>query len=258
MERNFDLRREEFLERFEAHTTCEDLLQRLAEHDDFVYRQVNEIFEAANGYPIRAIGQESPQQLIQSVCDAYCGDDKPFHSLFILFDEFGRYLEFATERPHIAGDAALQQIFEGVQDNSERCFLLCTIQYELKAYISRVSHEKRGTLSRYVGRYDSARKFYLSTNLETLFAHLIEKKDPGQLLKTIGAAQHETFWASVHTSLRNWFPESTQYAVWRESDLFQQVIAQGCWPFHPAATWFLSRLSNQLQQRSAITFVAEA
>ncbi len=258
VERNFDLRRDEFAKRFGELSSLEHLLRRLEEHDDFAYQQVNDIFEAANGYPIRAIGQESPQQLIQAVCDTYCGDDKPFHSLFILFDEFGRYLEFATERPHIAGDAALQQIFEGVQDNAERCFLLCTIQYELKAYISRVSHEKRATISRYIGRYDSARKFYLSTNLETLFAHLIEKKDQDFLSHALAVSQHDTFWASVHASLCSWFAETQHYAVWREPTLFHQVIVQGCWPFHPAATWFLSRLSNQLQQRSAITFVADA
>lgn len=81
VERNFDLRRAEFIERFGEHIAVEQILQRLEEHDDLAYRQVNDIFEAANGYPIRAIGQESPQQLIQTVCDTYCGEDKPFHFL---------------------------------------------------------------------------------------------------------------------------------------------------------------------------------
>ena len=39
------------------------------------------------------------------------------------------------------------------------------IQYELKAYISRVAPEMRG-LSRYVTRYDAVRKVRLSTNLK--------------------------------------------------------------------------------------------
>ena len=38
----------------------------------------------------------------------YCGKGKPFRSLVILFDEFGRYTELATVRSHIAGSGALQ------------------------------------------------------------------------------------------------------------------------------------------------------
>ncbi|QTA78327.1 Uncharacterized protein dnl_05480 [Desulfonema limicola] len=90
--------------------------------------------------------------------------------ILILFDEFGRYLQFASEKPHIAGDAALQQLYEGVQDNAEKCFLLCFVQYELKAYISRVSNEKKSTINRFIGRYETGKKYYLSTNVETRHA----------------------------------------------------------------------------------------
>ncbi|RLC20991.1 MAG: hypothetical protein DRI57_03445 [Deltaproteobacteria bacterium] len=261
VERNFELRHQEFAGRFSPDITAEHILRQLKDRDDLAYRHVNEIFEIANGYPIRAMGQETPQQLIQTVCETYCGEDGPFQSLLILFDEFGRYLEFAAERPHIAGDAALQQLFEGVQDNSEHCFLLCFIQYELKAYLSRVSHEKRPAINRYIGRYDSARKFHLSTNLETLFAHLIQKKDESFLSDYLLSFDNEQEWHNIHTSVQKWFPDSAGHAVWRDAEIFRKVVVEGCWPLHPFATWFLCRLSDsgkELQQRSAISFIEEA
>ena len=176
--------------------------------------------------------------------------------MLILFDEFGRFLEFAADRPHIAGDAALQQIYEGVQNNSDKCSMLCLNQYELKVYLSRISRDSQSSIQRYITRYDSARKYYLSSNLETLFAHLIKKKDADFLssyLKQSKIGNHIFL-----KDINRWFPSSEQQSVWKESELFHQVIIQGCWPLHPLATWFLCHSSAFLQDRTAITLVAEA
>ena len=126
------------------------------------------------GSPIQAVGQESLHDFIQVVKQTYCGPGKPFAGVVILFDEFGRYLEFSVQKPHVAGSGALQQLFECVQANSDGVFLLCFIQYELKATYPRCKNY--ASLSRYVTRYDSLRKVRLSTNLETLIANLFEKK----------------------------------------------------------------------------------
>ena len=258
VERNFDLRQGEFFDRFGKKIKLKEILNLLESHDEMGYQWVNEIHELANGYPIRAVGQESPQTLLQTVCEIYCGDNRPFQSLLIIFDEFGRYLEFAAERPHIAGDAALQQIFEGVQDNSNRCSLLCFIQFELKAYLSRISRNRHTTIQRYITRYDATRKFRLSSNLETILAHLIEKKDAEFLSDYLFTSDGNQEWDFVHSAIKRWLPAEEQYAVWRDNELFRQVIVQGCWPLHPFATWFLCRATDLLQNRSAIAFAAES
>jgi hypothetical protein len=256
VERNYDLRQNEFVEHFDKNLQKEEILNRLSVHDDFVFQHVNEIFKQANGYPLRAIGEESPTQLIETLCEHYCGPGKPFQSMLILFDEFGRFLEFAADRPHIAGDAALQQIYEGVQNNSNKCSMLCLNQYELKVYLSRISRDSQSTIQRYITRFDSSKKYYLSSNLETLFAHLIQKKDANFLSNYLEQSKIENY--GFLKDIQKWFPSSEKQSVWQEKDLFQQVIVKGCWPLHPLATWFLCRSSDFLQQRSAITFVADA
>jgi len=256
VERNFELREKEFVEHFGNEIHKEELLNRLLDHDDFAYQHVNGIFEQANGNPLRSVGDESPTQLIETLCDEYCGSGKPFHSMLILFDEFGRFLEFAAERPHIAGDAALQQIHAGVHNRSNKCSLLCLNQYELKVYLSRISRDSQATIQRYITRYDSAKKYYLSSNLETLFAHLIKKNDKEFLSNYLDSVGVNT--SNVLQKIQSWFPTATKQSVWSDTKLFQQVIVQGCWPLHPLATWFLCRSSDFLQQRSAISFVADA
>jgi len=256
VERNFDIRQNEFVQYFGEDILKDEILSRISDHDDFAFQHVNKIYEQVNGTPLRATGEESPSQLIETLCAQYCGPNKPFQSMLILFDEFGRYLEFAADRPHIAGDAALQQIYEGVQNNSDKCSMLCLNQYELKVYLSRISRDSQSTIQRYITRYDSAKKYYLSSNLETLFAHLIEKKDADFISKYL--LQPKVEQQNNLMDIQRWFPSSNQQSVWREDDLFQQVIVKGCWPLHPLATWFLCRSSDYLQQRSAITFVADA
>ncbi|WP_140269946.1 hypothetical protein, partial [Vibrio parahaemolyticus] len=82
-------------------------------------------------------GQESAQELIDTLCNLYCGEKGPFSQIIIMFDEFGRYLEYAADKPHLAGDVALQQIFQGIQDNSDKVRFVGFIQYELKTYLKR-------------------------------------------------------------------------------------------------------------------------
>jgi hypothetical protein len=254
VERNFDFRQSDFDEKFEKGISEDEIIARLSAHDDYAFQRVNEIFEIANGYPIRAVGQESPQQLIHTLCDSYCGEGKAFQNILILFDEFGRYLEFAAERPHIAGDAALQQIFEGIQDNADKCSLLCLNQYELKVYLARINRDRQSTIQRYITRYDSARKFYLSSNLETLFAHLIKKKNSQFLTAYLADHRNQQ---GLH-DIQKWFPTAANQSVWRNQDLYRHVIVEGCWPLHPLAILFLSKSADFLQQRSAISFVADA
>lgn len=260
VKRNFDLRQKEFFDLFGKEISVNKICEHLASRSEPTYSLVNEIFENANGYPIRAIGQESLQHLISTVAEHYCGEKGPFKSILIVFDEFGRYLEFASEKPHIAGDSALQQLFEGVQENASKCFLLCFIQYELKAYISRVSHEKKDIIKRYIGRYDSAKKYLLSTNLETLFAHLIHKNDMNFISESLSTSGAEDDANLIYQQLNKWLPNISNHSVWSDRSLFQKVIYKGCWPLHPIATWFLCRLAdteNELQQRSAISFINE-
>lgn len=256
VDRNFDIRRIDF----EKHLHGRDknsICNALQENDDDIYQLVDDIYYKANGTRIPVEGRESAQDLINTVCENYCGENGHFSSLVILFDEFGRYLEYAAEKPWLAGDSALQQIFQGVQDNSERARFVGFIQYELKAYLNRFSQKEMQQLQRYITRFDSAQKLFLSTNLETLFAHLIEKKDPEKLNALIDSEGYKRMSREVHTLMGQNIPGINKYNVWKDNNQFHQVIVKGCWPLHPITTWFLTRQQDIVQSRSALTFIKD-
>ena len=93
--------------------------------------------------PIRVLGGESLKDLIDVTCHEYCGSapDKPFACLLVLFDEFGRYAEFATMKRQIAGSGVLQHLFEGIQSNSDKACFVGFIQFELNTYVQRIAPE---------------------------------------------------------------------------------------------------------------------
>lgn len=254
VERNFNVRASDFAELLPK-LGADAIIACLREHDEGVYGGVDAVFERANGTHIPVEGRESVQDLISTVTSTYCGPDGPFSGLLILFDEFGRFLEYAAEHPQLAGDSALQQLFQGVQDSGGRARFVGFIQYDLKAYVSRLDRRDLMHLQRYITRFEAAQKYYLSTNLETLFAHLIEKRDREFVARNIA---NNPDIPVLHHQLREALPEAERFPVWRELEQFKQVICGGCWPLDPLAVWFLTRQQDVVQSRSALNIVKES
>lgn len=234
------------------------ILDCLKSQDENVFTRVSEIYEEKMGEPIRTVGHESLQQFLRVTKQTYCGPNKQYKGIMIIFDEFGRYLEFAVQKPHVAGSGGLQQLFEAVQENADSIFLLCFIQYELKAYMSRVAPEHSDALNRYVSRYESVKKVRLSTNLETLLANLLEKKDQQKIEEHITNVLSDSERDVLMWRFQKWFTELKNHKLWNDPERFSRVIQKGCWPLHPSSTWLLYKLSSagkSLQQRSAFSLL---
>lgn len=248
--------KDDFMVFFGMDTEKDSIISYLKAQDEVVFSKVSQIYEQKMGSPIHAVGQESLHDFIRVAKETYCGNGKPFAGILILFDEFGRYLEFAVQKPHVAGSGSLQQLFECVQSNEDKVFLTCFIQYELKAYISRVAPELREDVNRYVTRYDAVRKVRLSTNIETVIANLLEKKDPKFIKEQIASEDSQ----KIHSFMKRYFPDLRNHSLWMNQELFEKIVHQGCWPIHPLSTWVLYKLSTvgkSLQQRSALSLLAE-
>ena len=254
-QRNFDVRKDLFNKYFDNDESLELIKQLLELHDETIYEKVNKVYYQIVGSYINAQGQESPQDLIQTLSDSYCGHDNKFYGLTIFFDEFGRYLEFAAEKPQVAGDAAIQQLFEAIQNNKSTSSIVCFNQYELRTYLSRMSSDLQVTLQRYITRFDSAKKYYLSTNLETLFAHLIEKTDSSKITKYLSQPIFKNRLTKKKSILESSFRMKGNQTLWQDDGLFNKVIVQGCWPLDPLATWIVSNLDDILQNRSSIAII---
>ena len=237
----------------------QELLTALEQQDERAYAKVHDFF-AVRGMPIRAITGESVRDVVDIAVREYCGKGKPYRSLLILFDEFGKYTEFATVRSQIAGSGALQDLFEAVQANAQSACFVGFIQFELNAYVQRVAQEYKNEILRYVTRYQAASRVYLSINLETLIASLLEKRQHKILDKWFDGKSAKEDSQAAMSNLGKWFPQSKNHRLWGDADQFHSIIRKGCWPLSPYSTWFLFYLASagkHLQERSALALLGD-
>ncbi|HJF36658.1 MAG TPA: hypothetical protein K8U79_11630, partial [Clostridium perfringens] len=260
LERNFDNFEKEFKEAAnKGGITALNLKNYLLDniYKDEVFDCINEVYNYVTGNYIRWDEWISSADVLSKLVDKMCGDNAPFNKLLILFDEFGRYIEYASDYPNRAGDSALQQIFEVIQDSNNNIIFVGFIQSDLKTYLSRVN--KTSNISRYIGRYEAGEKIYLSSNLETIFANLIKIKDNHLYDKYIDNNLNKDKTIEENDLLFNkigdWLPTSKNRGVWNNKEKFESVILKGIYPFHPLSTWMLNYLSDWYQQRSAINFL---
>lgn len=261
VERNFELLSEKFTLIAESKGIFsvqlkEHILSNIDSNPD-IFELVNEVYKSINDNYIRWDDGISAGDILTKLNETVCGDRGYFNKILILFDEFGRYIEYASEYPTRAGEAAIQQVFEAVQNNDRQIIFVGFIQADLKTYLARVSNSSN--IQRYVGRYESSDKIHLSSNLETIFANLLEKKDKILFDKFVVQNQNKeneiNRWRNFHNDLLEWIPNSRHHGVWREWDVFKKVILEGTYPLHPLTTYILANLSSWLQQRSSLSFV---
>lgn len=260
LERNFDNFEKEFKDSAKKiGITITNLKNYLLEniYKDDVFDCINEVYNHITGNYIRWDEGISSADVLSKLVDKMCGDNAPFNKLLILFDEFGRYIEYASDYPNRAGDSALQQIFEVIQDSNNNIIFVGFIQSDLKTYLSRVN--KTSNISRYIGRYEAGEKIYLSSNLETIFANLIKIKDNHLYDKYIDKNLKKEKIIEENDLLFNkigdWLPTSKNRGVWSNKNKFESIVLRGIYPFHPLSTWMLNYLSDWYQQRSAINFL---
>lgn len=237
----------------------ESLIAALREEQDEAAYKAVVLYLDQEGIPFEASQGGSLPELFQILVETYCGIGKPYKNIVILFDEFGKYLEFAIGKPYIAGTSALQELFEAVQGCGKSVCFVGFIQFELKAYLQRLNAEYRNEAQRYITRYDNAEKVYLSTNLETLIANLIEKTNRPFIDLQFSDITENIIGTTLYY-LRHFFPASQNSAVWQDQALFSRVICRGCWPLSPFALWFIYSLaagSRFLQGRSALSLLKE-
>lgn len=238
----------------------EDVITALENADIKVFNAVNEVYREFMGTYINVDADISASDVLTLLVDKYCRETKIFDCVYILFDEFGRYIEFTSNNPKIAGDSALQQVFEAIQNADGYIVFDAFIQSDLNSYIRRVENSG-SNITRYVGRYENSDKYYLSSNFETILANLIEKVDSVKFKNIVEYnidIAYEKYHKGIFFNLCSWAkPEIQDRNVWINDRMYFDVIAKGCYPMHPVTVWFLANTSSWMQQRSTIAFTAE-
>ncbi len=262
LESNYEYLYELYLEKASKtdkykHYKKETLKSVLAENiqDYEAYSIVNSIYKSQLKVDINISEGISAKSILNKIDEKYVKEEKRFKSIVVIFDEFGRYLEFASVQPNIAGDSGMQQMFEAIQNSEGSMLFVGYIQSDLNAYRARVNNDN---IERYVSRFQSADKYYLSSNLETVLASIVKKKNNAE--KTISNIFDNTlsyFASSSQKNIIRWINELSSKNVWNNEAMYKQIILKGCYPMHPLTLSMLASLSVYMQQRSTLTFLSD-
>lgn len=232
-----------------------DLLENLKE-DIKAFNIINEVYKEITSNYIKWDEGISAGEIINKLNKYLCVENNLFENIIILFDEFGRFIEYAGAVGTLAGESGLQQMFEAIQNSNKNAMFIGLIQSDLNAYLTRV--ENSNNIIRYVGRYETSEKLYISSNLETILANLINKKDEKQYELIIGSRIDgvlSKYYNNIFNSINRWLPNSN--IVWKNESLFNKIIAKGTYPLNPLTVWLLCNSSDWMQQRSTLTFAEE-
>ncbi len=227
------------------------------ENDSRVLTVINNVYKEINGDSIAWDRGLSAGDILLTIQAELCGEGKPFNKVLLLFDEFGRYIEYTAANPAIAGEAALQQIFEAAQSANGNIVFVGFIQSELEAYLARI--EKTSNITRYLERYRTASEnLFLSSNFETILANVLKKK-PREFSRVVSTAigRYGNYHLKNKDALLRWDRAATKKSVWTSDELYINVILNGCYPLHPITVWLLSSSHQWMQQRSTLAFAAE-
>lgn len=232
-----------------------DLLTNIRD-DIKAFEIVNEVYKEVTSNYIKWDEGISTGEIINKLNKHLCVDNNIFDNIVILFDEFGRFIEYAGVYGTVAGESGLQQMFEAVQNANRNVMFIGLIQSDLNAYLNRVSNSSN--IKRYVGRYEGSEKLYISSNLETILANLINKVDDEKYEKVISDRIDgvlSKYYNNLFSSICRWLPNSN--IVWKNDNLFNRIVSKGTYPLNPLTVWLLCNSSEWMQQRSTLTFAEE-
>ena len=99
----------------------------------------------------------------------------------------------------------------------------CTYR-PLSVTLQALGPEYRNEILRYVTRYQSANRVYLSINLETLIASLLEKRQVKVLDNRYDTDQARKESQETMDHLSQWFPKVNNHRLWGNLDQFHTVI----------------------------------
>ena len=236
----------------------EDFTQAVENNDEQRLIRLKECMED-NGFKLQKLQvNDTIKAILVDLVGEICGPGKQYRGILLAFDEFGKYLSFASEKEQVAGMGCMQDLYEGIQTiaSNTPVLLLGLSQLDLQEYgVSLGDSASRNNFQRYVSRFSIARRLYLSVCFESLIANLISLKSSRFVPDETAVRVRLT---AMQQRMKQYFPSLKTMGVWTNYQDFYRVVFKGCWPLSPLAIWvisYITSLNSILQQRTGLSLI---
>lgn len=174
---------------------------------------------------------------------------KGYGGVFVVYDEFSKFLESNIGRTSVSDTKMLQDFAEKANRSGElQLHLLLISHKEISNYIDKLPKEKvdgwRGVSNRFF-------HLWMNEDFSQTYEIISEviRHDP-ELWKNFLTRHAKNF-----NALKNFYSTSRMFSNVAENF---SLVAEGCFPLHPVSTFILPRLSERIAQneRTLFTFLS--
>ncbi|MBW9150281.1 hypothetical protein K2F40_15075 [Clostridium sp. CM028] len=223
---------------------------KIKNYDDEAY----EIFKGihpgiTSGTEFNPLINSNVINLYEEINSKLC-ESKNFKGIFVVFDEFSKFLEASVTR-NSTRDIKLIQDFAELANRSgkNQIHLSCITHKSVNDYISNLSKERINAWRGVEGRFKEI--YFTSSSQQNyeLIANAIIK-DP---------TKFEEFKATNNDKITAVLNECESTAIFGDIDNYSSLIGDGCFPLNPISSYVLPRVSEKVAQneRTLFTFLAK-
>lgn len=223
--------------------------QNLKQHDNKTYQDFFKLYPTLTaGSVFNPYACSNVTEVYEKVCDAVC--ERGFDGMYVVYDEFGKYLESRITTADESETKFLQDFAELCKRSGKRqMHLLLICHKDISNYIdANLPKEKVDGWRGISGRFEHINLHNNYSQMYEIISEVIGKKiKPWLRFCEI----HE----NVFESLAKTFSENGLLGV--DTDTVQSSI-MGCYPLHPTTIFVLPRLSEKVAQneRTLFTFLS--
>lgn len=228
--------------------TIDELMDRLGEFDDHalqVFMHLHPIL--TSGSTFNPWIDDDVLSVFQSVNRIICSQYS-YSGIYIIFDEFSKYIEGHSEEGFSSDMKVLQDICELCNTSKDEQFHITFVAHRaIRSYGDQLSKSVKNAFRGVEGRIKETQFIVSSQNNYELIADAVKKTDQFQRWKV-----NESFHKMVDDSFQ--VPEFK--ALFKKDD-FVEIVGEGAFPLTPVSAFLLLNISEKIAQneRTIFTFL---
>lgn len=223
------------------------LLSRVQAKDAGVHKLCKQVcFSVKNVRP--DFGSEvSLKDVVDWIVKEYCGDDKPFRGLLILFDEFSMFIQRHAKQMNVG---ELQDLLNGVSGHPGKTAFMAFSQHDPRTIAQnelKAAHyqERRESIAKELTRIPKILNLY-SLMESVLDSYLYQPEEAWTTFKQM----HSPLLSEAGDMVYDLFRRYSGDLNW-SFEKYDETVVKGCFPLHPMTTALLCNV--ELQTTSAGT-----
>ncbi|MEW6421595.1 MAG: hypothetical protein AB1511_07685 [Deinococcota bacterium] len=245
---------EQFLARHDLDLfSLRDMVQK---REAAAYTLSVEVFRTVYGVAPDFGAETALNEAVGWVADTFCGPDKPFGGLLILFDEFSLFVRDYQMNNRLG--APFQDLMNGVSNRRGKVLFVGLSQHDPNVIAER-SGSAGADLLKELNRIPQPNRQRMQTMLEDVLGAYFRTNEHawGEFMAQRGVAAHVANASELAYTLyrKRYGPGQMGWNL----ETFQEKVAKQCFPLHPLTTALLSSvdLEKSTSVRSVLNFVLD-